>query len=724
MQGFKEQLLSRRDDSGGHLRGVSLIALERNQGKGQALRRGVLAAAGDWILTLDADMACPPAQLCQWQEQGFINLEAAPQGHQAYFGDREHPLSEVDDLPHRRFMGKVFNTIVQVIADLPFEDTQCGFKLYSRPIARQCFGLVKNWGWAHDVEISKVLLELGCPIQTLPIGWTAIAGSKIKPLSDACKMLVELAKIETSFIMRFKLGLGQPAMPVAAGVTCQRLSLALGLALLLLVLGTFRDYVFAWDEAIQAKYGELVVRYYWSIFSDGSMLELKNLYLLGGFLEAAIHLLGKLLPLEYYQARHLITALFGLLGMAGAWRLAGYLSGPRAGLWSAMLLATTPMYYGHIFNNSQDVTFAVAYVWFAYYLVRACGHLPRVPRGLALKLGVALVVCLGTVVFLAAAGSSPSQAQLFDGLYHCSLSMPPNYITSYLLYTLPEVLIIGLLGLGCWSVWRRLSKRGRGRGFGVEYACLVGAVAIPLALIIINRWALRDGLSHLLFIIPPLAVLAGLGLDKILAWVEAGHRKAALVLSGVLVLAVAGQAGMMARLHPYEYLYYNSLLGGLKGAQGKYELDYRGLSHAEALTRLGAIIAAEEKASGGPEKTYYVFSGGGGGEVLNHLGSAIASSLRRTDCPLTADFHVDTTRWDYHLTTNGITMAVVERLGVPLNYIKDLRPVAPRVLAGRKISCEAGFRPTPRLPLENPLGQGACQGVTPSLEKAWEVLGK
>jgi hypothetical protein len=97
---------------------------------------------------------------------------------------------------------------------------------------------------------------------------------------------------------------------------------------------------------------------------------------------------------------------------------------------------------------------------------------------------------------------------------------------------------------------------------------------------------------------------------------------------------------------------------------------------------------------------------------------------KKTDRPLTANVHVDGARWDFRRTTRGITMAMGVRVGLPLNYVKGLHPVGQKVATGREITCEIGFQPTPRLALEDALGQGARQGVSPSLEKAWEVLGK
>lgn len=773
MAGLKEELESAGGREGGVRWEVRLISLPRNQGKGGALRAGVMAARGQWVLTLDADMACPPSQLLEWQERGYVNLRQAPDPRRVFYGCREHPQSRVNDQTYRRLMGKVFNTLVQTVTDLALDDTQCGFKLYPLATAQRCFGLVANWGWAHDVEISKVLVEMGCLVQALPVTWTAIAGSKIRPLSDALRMFLEVLRIETNFVLRFRLGLGRPGDVPRGGLLYQRLSLLLGLGLLLVVLFTFQDYGFTADERVQAEYGQGIVRYYASGFSDRSVLDLKSLYLYGGLFEALAQVFSKLLPWGQYQARHLLTALVGLLGIAGAWRMAQYLAGPRAAFWAAALLAATPLYYGHMFNNSKDVPFAVAYVWSAYYLLRAMEHLPRVPRGLALKLGLALGACLGIRVggavlvgymglltALWAAGQlrvrpirevardlltmfrrwylpagviayalmllawpwaqknpfynplfalwastqfGHNHLQLFAGLYYCSLSLPRSYIPTYLLYTLPEAFLLALAGLGSRRAWRPPAQAPSAPASRpwLAYACLLAATVLPPALVMVNRSTLYDGLRHLIFIVPPLAVLGGMGLHGLVGLAGGYRRWAAQPLSCCLVLALLHQAGLMARLHPYEYLYFNSLIGGLQGAQGRYELDYGGATYAEALLKLGEIIRREEAAGQGPrQQTYKVYFRGGNGEVMPYLGPALPPSLKHTGRPLEADFHVDFTRWDFHLATNGVTLATVERLGVPLNYIKDLRPLASKAYQARNRLCERDFQPTGRIPLE------------------------
>ena len=102
----------------------------------------------------------------------------------------------------------------------------------------------------------------------------------------------------------------------------------------------------------------------------------------------------RLFPLDHYDTRHLMIAFVGLLGVVGTWKTAYSVAGRRAAFLAASLLVLTPAFWGHMFMNSKDIPFAVAYIWSVYYSLRCLPHLPRLPRGLVVKLGTALGVML------------------------------------------------------------------------------------------------------------------------------------------------------------------------------------------------------------------------------------------------------------------------------------------------------------------------------------------
>ena len=115
---------------------------------------------------------------------------------------------------------------------------------------------------------------------------------------------------------------------------------------------------------------------------------------------------------------------------------------------------------------------------------------------------------------------------------------------------------------------------------GVFLVCL--AVILPLAFLIVQRATIYDGVRHVLFVIPMLALLAGTGLAAILPLLRRAPLVAALVggtYAGVVVLH-------LARLHPLEYVAINAFAGGTRGAYDKFEQDYWSAAATEGLRRL------------------------------------------------------------------------------------------------------------------------------------------
>ena len=168
------------------------VISQANTGKGGALRAGVLQSSGNWILTLDADMASPPTELFTWFGKDGLSA-AEPDG--IYIGSREHPESVIRKEGDRKLAGNIFNTIVRMLTPLRLHDTQCGFKLYPGPAARLLFEPLHTMGWAHDVEVLYRAQRHGLRLHAMPLTWTAVDGSKISLLRDATNMLLEVFAI-------------------------------------------------------------------------------------------------------------------------------------------------------------------------------------------------------------------------------------------------------------------------------------------------------------------------------------------------------------------------------------------------------------------------------------------------------------------------------------------------------------------------------------------------
>jgi len=181
-------------------------------------------------------------------------------------------------------------------------------------------------------------------------------------------------------------------------LVCNRLHLALIALAVLLALLTFRDYGVTWDEDAHNWYGNFVLNYYLSLFSDRTALHWRDLYNYGAVFDTVAAALNRISPIGVYETRHLLNALIGILGVVGCGKLGRVLGGARTGLIAALFLMLTPNYYGQMFNNPKDIPFAVGVVWATYYMVSIVPVLPRPPIRTLIKLGVAVGMTMGVRV--------------------------------------------------------------------------------------------------------------------------------------------------------------------------------------------------------------------------------------------------------------------------------------------------------------------------------------
>jgi len=177
-----------------------------------------------------------------------------------------------------------------------------------------------------------------------------------------------------------------------------------GLAIAVLVLtgaiaaATFRDYGLGWDDYTHSQYGNLLVLLYSSGFADKRALSFVNLYMYGGGFDLLAALSAKILPFGLFETRRLVGAAVGLIGMFVTWRLGRRLGGPFAGLIGLILLATCPLYYGHMFINPKDGPFAVMSVIALLGIVRAFEEYPRATPATIALCGVGVGLAIGSRV--------------------------------------------------------------------------------------------------------------------------------------------------------------------------------------------------------------------------------------------------------------------------------------------------------------------------------------
>ena len=165
--------------------------------------------------------------------------------------------------------------------------------------------------------------------------------------------------------------------------------------LIVLVAVTFKDYAISNDEEVQQRYGEMIIAYYASGFVDQALFHFRNLYLYGGLFDVIAVGLEKLLPLDMYEVRHLLTALCGVGGLAAVWATTRAIAGSRAGLLAALSLAVCGTWYGAMFNHTKDIPFAAAVMGALWLLVLIGRELPRPRWHLVVLFGVLCGCTLG-----------------------------------------------------------------------------------------------------------------------------------------------------------------------------------------------------------------------------------------------------------------------------------------------------------------------------------------
>lgn len=159
---------------------------------------------------------------------------------------------------------------------------------------------------------------------------------------------------------------------------------------------TFRDYGLGWDDYTHSEYGDLLLKFYASGFSDRRALSFVNLYKYGGGFDMAAALVAKVLPFGLFETRRLAGAVVGITGLIVTWRIGRRLGGPTAGLIALVLLASCPLYYGHMFMNAKDAPFATAMAVLLLGMVRAFDQYPRPGAMTIATLGIGLGLAFGS----------------------------------------------------------------------------------------------------------------------------------------------------------------------------------------------------------------------------------------------------------------------------------------------------------------------------------------
>ncbi len=173
-------------------RGVRLLRLERNRGKGAAVREGVAASRGDEVLVSDADLSTPIREVERLEHhlrQADLVLGSRASGEARI--TRHQPR-------FRELAGKSFNALIRMLGVRGIRDTQCGFKLIRGRVARELFALLTIDRYAFDVELVWLARGAGYRVVEVGVEWRNDPASRVHVVRDGCRMLLDVMRMRWS----------------------------------------------------------------------------------------------------------------------------------------------------------------------------------------------------------------------------------------------------------------------------------------------------------------------------------------------------------------------------------------------------------------------------------------------------------------------------------------------------------------------------------------------
>jgi dolichyl-phosphate beta-glucosyltransferase len=169
---------------------IRLINLEKNMGKGFAVKTGILNAKKDFILFMDADLSTPIEELGSFKEQS--------PNYNILIGSRKVKGANITSFQpwHRKLAGEIFPLVVQVLGVSKMRDTQCGFKMFKREVGQRLVSKQTIDRWGFDAELMYLAKKYKYRVKELPVSWENSVDSKLNTIKDGFGMFRELVKIK------------------------------------------------------------------------------------------------------------------------------------------------------------------------------------------------------------------------------------------------------------------------------------------------------------------------------------------------------------------------------------------------------------------------------------------------------------------------------------------------------------------------------------------------
>jgi len=418
-----------------------------------------------------------------------------------------------------------------------------------------------------------------------------------------------------------------------------------------------RDAGISGDEEVHYKHSEMVYNYFKTLGKDQSALNTPKTQLqyYGQSFDNLTTILIHFFKIDdIYGFRHAMNSVAGWLAILITGLFAVWLSGYRAGIFVIILFAVSPGFLGHLQNNLKDIPFALAYIAGVFFsLQTAFSESKPTKRTMALlvlsiaasigiRAGGILIICylvlfvmayfihqyyltrkidvmdiksrllqigiisvsgyfLGLILWPYALNNpiiNPWKSyqvmvhfpvtlqQIFDGGYLWSDSLPWYYLPKYMVITIPVIVLSGLVFFLIFS--KKIFRNGK----TLPFIMLIFTIVFPPVFVIIEKANLYGSWRHFLFIYPGIVLLAAIGFSEVFSGLKKQWARLGFVL--VIVILAIHPIRFMVSNHPYYYLYFNQLTGGLKGAYGKYETDYYYHSMREGTEWLIAHLKEEK----------------------------------------------------------------------------------------------------------------------------------
>ncbi len=427
--------------------------------------------------------------------------------------------------------------------------------------------------------------------------------------------------------------------------TLKRIFWSSSLILLTLMLVTSRDAGISCDEVLHYDHSVTVYNYFASHGTDKTCLNtpVTKLKYYGQSYDNIVTFISEWFKIaDVYSFRHFMSTLAGWLTIFVTSLFAIWLTGYRAGILTLVLFALSPTFLGHSHNNLKDIPFALGYIASTFFILKLLLSEKKMPvtEIVLLTISIAftisiraggllmicylflffflyylnvyfsrrkidysevrtrflLIICISLIAYVLSillwpyALQNPIKnvfesykvmahypltfRQIFEGKVEWSDFMPWYYIPKSMAITIPVIVLTGLFLFFGFS--RTIFKQGK----SLLFSLIVFTLFFPLLFVIYEKSNLYSSWRQFLFLYPPVVLLAATGFQLFFSKME---RKFFFWSAAVLFAVLSFHPlRFMIKNHPYYYLYYNQIEGGLKGAFANYETDYYYVTQTEA----------------------------------------------------------------------------------------------------------------------------------------------